>query len=73
MKSAKELFDELGYAKLEKHDDVGDYIAYISNDEDCDCITFYCDSETLCIGEYVLCNVKLLQAINQQINELGWK
>lgn len=73
MKSAKELFEELGYTKLEKHDDVGDYIEYISNDEDCDCITLYCDSKKFCIGEYVLCNVKLLQAINQQVNELGWK
>lgn len=35
MKSARELFEELGYTKLEKHDDVGDYIEYISNDEDC--------------------------------------
>lgn len=73
MKTARQLFEELGYTKLEKHDDVGDYIEYISNDEDCDCITFYCDSKTFCIGEYVLCNVKILQAINQQINELDWK
>lgn len=73
MKSARELFKELGYTKLEKHEDIGDYIEYISNDEDCDCITFYCDSKTFYVGEYVLCNVKILQAINQQVNELGWK
>lgn len=69
---AKEMFEKFGYTKLEKHDDIGDYIEYISNDEDCDCITFYCDNKIFCIGEYVLCNVKLLQAINKQIEELGW-
>lgn len=72
MKSARELFEELGYTKLEQHDDISNYIKYISNDEDFDFITFYCDDKTFCIGEYVLCNFKLLQAINKQIEELGW-
>ena len=73
MKSARELFEELGYTKFEKHDDVGDFIEYISKDDDCNSITFYYDSKTFTIGTYFLCDIKTLQAINKQIEELNWK
>ncbi len=72
MKSAEKLFKKLGYKKIEEHDDLCDYIQYISNDEYCDCITFFCDSKTFCIGEHFLYNIEILQAINKQIKELGW-
>ena len=68
--SAREMFEELGYIGYEEHDDTGDYIKYYN--EEYDNINFYCDSKTFSIGEYCLCGMKLLKAINKQCEELGW-
>lgn len=65
------MFEELGYKKHEEHNDDADYIEYYS-EEECDSITFYCDSKAFCIGEYCLCGIKTLKAINKQIEELHW-
>lgn len=68
--SAREMFEKLGYIRYEEHDDTGDYIKYYN--EEYDIINFYCDSKTFFIGEYCLCGMKLLKAINKQVEELGW-
>ena len=69
--TAKEMFEELGYEQYEEHDDYADRIIYTSKEDD-DVIIFYYDSKTFYIGEYILCGVKLLKAINKQVEELGW-
>ena len=69
--SAKEMFEKLGYEKYERYDDTGYYIEYFKTDEECDNIIFY-ESKTFSIGEYCLCDMRILQAINQQIKELNW-
>lgn len=71
-KSAKELFKELGYEMYELFDDTGHYIEYYKPEEECDSITFYLDSKTFCIGEYCLCDMRILKAINKQVLEMGW-
>lgn len=70
--SAKEMFEKLGY-KQEIHIA---YILYIKNEENYSenehRIFFYHDTETICKPFTDGINVKELQAINKQIEELGW-
>ena len=72
MKSARELFGELGYKKI--CDDVN-YIIY--NYEGVFEIRFCKPQQNFSIYYeeeiYNTIDIEELQAINQQINELGWK
>ena len=69
MKSAKEMFEELGYKLYNQNI----YLEYVKEEEH---ITFYINEKTFCkykgyeIGEITL---KELQAINKQVEELHWK
>nr|DAK87200.1 MAG TPA: Kinetochore protein [Caudoviricetes sp.] len=66
MKSAKELFKELGYDLVE----TTPYMMYYYNEENDVHIWFYNNSKTIeIVNEFTL---DILQAINQQVNELGW-
>ena len=66
MKSARELFEELGYNLVE----TAPYMMYYYNEENDVYIWFYNNSKTIeIVNEFTL---DILQAINQQVNELGW-
>ena len=66
MKSARELFEELGYNLVEN----APYMMYYYNEENEVHIWFYNNSKTIeIVNEFTL---DILQAINQQVNELGW-
>lgn len=66
MKSARELFEELGYDLVE----TTSYMVYYYNEENDIYIWFYNNSKTIeIVNEFTL---DILKAINQQINELGW-
>ena len=77
MKSAKEMFEELGF-KWKETEDVIEYsrslfkhFTFLQKEK----ITFYKDDYFRYFylnGVYDI-HKDLLQAINQQINELGWK
>ena len=78
MKSAKEMFEELGYVyyeddgfncyKKEKRELLEpDYISFDRLERE---VFMSNDSKN---SNGVIADMKLLQAINQQINELGWK
>lgn len=67
MKSARELFKELGYYLVE----TTSYMVYYYNEENDIYIWFYNNSKTIeIVNEFTL---DILKAINQQVNELGWK
>ena len=70
--SAKEMFEDLGYKK-ETHIS---YILYIKNEGDYSQqeqrIFFFFFSETIIKPFTDGINVKELQAINKQVEELGW-
>ena len=67
--SAKEMFEKLGYKLYNQNI----YLEYVKEEEN---ITFYINEKTFCkcngyeIGEITL---EELQAINKQVEELGWK
>lgn len=66
MKSARELFKELGYDLVE----ITPYMMYYYNEENDVYIWFYNKRKTIeIVNEFTL---DILQAINQQVNELGW-
>ena len=78
MKSAKKLFEELGYEyyeddgfncyKKEKRELIEpDYISFNRLERE---IFMSNNSKN---GNGVMVDMKLLQAINKQVNELGWK
>ena len=71
MKTARELFEELGYKKI--CDDVN-YIIY--NFEEVFEIRFYKPQQDFSVYYkeeiYNTIDIEELQAINQQVNELGW-
>lgn len=67
MKSAKELFEELGFDLVE----TTSYMVYYYNEEDEIYIWFYNNSKTIeIVNEFTL---DILKAINKQAEELGWK
>lgn len=67
MKSARELFEELGYDLVE----TTSYMVYYYNEENDIYIWFYNNSKTIeIVNEFTL---DILKAINKQIEELGWK
>lgn len=77
MKSARELFEELGYTYQESYfeeklDEInysksGDYAPQIIFNFNHKCVMVYRKE-----NKASWFDVKVLQAINQQINELGW-
>lgn len=78
MKSARELFEELGwYLDIETNDN---QIVYSKNKFNNDsfgfigakAITFDKEMESVYLDDVNDISMLLLQAINQQINELGW-
>ncbi len=78
MKSARELFEELGwYLDIETNDN---QIVYSKNKFNNDTfgfigaktITFDKEMESVYLDDVNDISMLLLQAINQQINELGW-
>lgn len=67
MKSAKELFEELGFDLVE----TTSYMVYYYNEEDEIYIWFYNNSKTIeIVNDFTL---DILKAINKQAEELGWK
>lgn len=67
MKSARELFEELGYDLVE----TTSYMVYYYNEENDIYIWFYNNSKTIeIVNEFTL---DILKAINKQIEELDWK
>lgn len=67
MKSAREMFEKLGYALVE----TTSYMVYYHNEENDSYIWFYNNRKTIeIVNEFTL---DILNAINQQVNELGWK
>ena len=66
MKSAKELFEELGFDLVE----TTPYMMYYHNEENDVYIWLYNKRKPIeIVNEFTL---DILQAINQQVNELGW-
>ena len=66
MKSARELFEELGFDLVE----TTPYMMYYHNEENDVYIWFYNNSKTIeIVNEFTL---DILQVINKQVNELGW-
>ena len=78
MKSARNLFEELGYTYQESYFEErldainyfksGNYAPQIVFNLNCKCVKVYRKEDKTSWFD-----VKILQAINQQINELGWK
>lgn len=70
MKSARELFRELGYEEREENycfNCVKSYINYKTLN-----IIYFDNDKTIDVQNMII-SYELLQAINQQINELNWK
>ena len=77
MKSARELFEELGYTYQESYfeeklDEInysksGDYVPQILFNLNGKCVKVYRKG-----NKASWFDVNVLQAINQQVNELGW-
>ena len=71
MKTAKEMFEELGYEYEESYD--GTLIDYYKKYNNLNLeILFNKDEKNFCFTYVTKIDFKLLQAINQQIKELGW-
>ena len=64
MKSAKEMFEELGYIYYKRNNRIFYEISEINY------FIFNSDKE-ITVGDYGI-NVATLEAINQQCKELGW-
>ena len=65
-KSAKEMFEELGYDLVE----TTSYMMYYHNEENDIYIWFYNNRKTIeIVNEFTL---DMLKAINKQVEELGW-
>ena len=70
MKSAKELFSELEYEEREENycfNCVKSYINYKTLN-----IIYFDNNKTIDVQNMII-SYELLQAINQQVSELGWK
>ena len=78
MKSARELFEELGYTYQESYfEERLDVINYSKSGNYTPQIIFNLEGKFVKVyrkgNKSSWFDVKLLQAINQQISELGWK
>lgn len=76
--NAKEMFEELGYECQEDDKYINwiqknDYYTFeIAFDYNTECIEFYCYKDTYDDKYDVSLTTKELQAINKQVEELGW-
>lgn len=70
MKTAKEMFEELGYRSIETEVNKF-YITYHNNTLNCT-ISFYPLPETYSIHSKYALPKEIHLAINQQMKELGW-
>ena len=76
MKSARELFEDLGY-KYKKQNNL--YLESIIYEKGSKRLLFRYDKKIIPYADYgdtedaTLLTLEELQAINQQVNELGWK
>ena len=77
--NAKEMFERLGYTYQESYfEEKIDRIRYIKPKKIASCILFDLDSKCFKIFRYDneyksgWCDLKILQAINKQIEELNW-
>lgn len=77
--TAREMFEELGYKYQENYFDENiDEIKYIKANKFASSIVFKLDSKCFKIFRYNdeyksgWCDINMLQAINQQVKELGW-
>lgn len=71
--TAKEMFKKLGYVQVEKDDEDIIYRCKIKIDdweEEINEVIFWLDDKLLEVDNYI--DTNLLQAINQQVLELGW-
>lgn len=71
--SAKEMFKKIGYKEIENNAEEITYEGKIKiNDweRELSSITFWLNEKLLDFDNYI--DVKLLQAINKQVEELGW-
>ena len=69
--SAKEMFEELGYKYIEDYNRC--LFRYVNmNENPYVYIYFYVDKQIEVASDYEL-SYKVFQAINKQIEELGWK
>lgn len=69
--SAKEMFEELGYKYLEDYNSC--LFRYVNmNENPYVYIYFYVDKQIEVASDYEL-SYKVFEAINKQIEELGWK
>ena len=71
MKSAKEMFEELGYV-YESYDEYIRCVWQPKSKRYCRTITFYLKNKKFKPYNQVQFTMQLLQAINQQCKELGW-
>jgi hypothetical protein len=74
MKTAKEMFEELGYELFEEKD--SRYITYVYHDRyiiqfDLIMQNFYAYEDNMDM-QYIGVDMKMLQAINKQCEEMGW-
>ena len=70
--TAREMFEKLGYEYEESYD--GSLIDYYKKHNNLNLeLLFNKEKETFCMTYVVDVDVKLLQAINKQIEELEWK
>ena len=80
MKSAKEMFEELGYIQENwcfDNENKIDEIVYLRAKRFSSNVTFLLDNKCFKIhrkneSKAGWCDIKLLKAINKQIEELGW-
>ena len=68
MKSAREMFEELGYTKYVNNE----YLTEYTNFEIIKKVVFYKNLKEVLSYEETL-SIPLLKAINKQIEELGWE
>ena len=66
-KSAKEMFEELGYKKTNSEIEM-----IIYNNSENELLYFYLDTKDVNVDNITFINIELLKAINQQCKELGW-
>ena len=71
MKTAKKMFEKLGYEYEESFDGTSIYYYKKYNNLNLE-IVFNKDEKNYCFTYAVKIDFKLLQAINQQVKELGW-
>lgn len=71
--NAREMFEKLGYKEIENNAEEITYESKIKIDDweqEISSITFWLNEKLLDFDNYI--NVNVLQAINKQVEELGW-